>query len=72
MSTFGESYGAAVNLHPKGFNLFLGIDSFKPLLNTAEGYIPIDELNTNVKVGLTFPFGKYNGRYPKKEKIGQE
>ena len=72
MSTFGESYGAAVNLHPKGFNLFLGIDSFKPLLNTAAGYIPMDELNTNVKLGLTFPFGKYNGRYPKKEKIGQE
>lgn len=72
MSTFGESYGAAVNLHPKGFNLFLGVDSFKPLLNTAAGYIPMDELITNVKLGLTFPFGKYNGRYPKKEKIGQE
>jgi hypothetical protein len=72
MSTFGESYGAAVNLHPKGFNLFLGVDSFKPLLNTTAEYIPSDELNTNVKLGITFPFGKYNGRYPKKEKIGQE
>jgi hypothetical protein len=72
MSTFGESYGAAVNLHPKGFNLFLGVDSFKPLLNTTAEYIPSDELNTNVRLGLTFPFGKYNGRYPKKEKIGQE
>ena len=66
ISTFGESYGAAVNLHPKGFNLFLGLDSFKPLLNVTPTYfIPIDELNTNLKFGVTFPFGKYNGRYPK-------
>ena len=71
-STYGHSYGAAVNIHPKGFNLFVGLDSFKPLLNMTEQYIPIDEINTNLKFGLTFPFGKYNGRYPKKEKIGQE
>ena len=72
MSTFGESYGAAVNLHPKGFNLFLGVDSFKPALNMTPEKITSSELNTNVKLGITFPFGKYNGRYPKKEKIGQE
>lgn len=72
LSTYGESYGAAVNFHPKGLNLFVGVDSFKPLLNMTPQYIPIDEINTNVVVGLTFPFGKYNGRYPKKEKIGQE
>ena len=71
-STYGHSYGAAVNIHPKGFNLFVGLDSFKPLLNMTPNYIPIDEINTNLKFGLTFPFGKYNGRYPKKEKIGQE
>jgi hypothetical protein len=35
-------------------------------------FIPIDEINTNLKVGLTFPFGKYNGRYPKKDKVGKE
>lgn len=72
LSTYGESYGAAVNLHPKGLNLFVGVDSFKPILNMTPQYIPIDEINTNIVVGLTFPFGKYNGRYPKKEKIGQE
>jgi hypothetical protein len=72
ISTFGESYGAALNLHPKGFNLFLGVDSFKPLLNLTPQLIPIDEINTNLKVGLTFPFGKYNGRYPKKDKVGKE
>ena len=65
ISTFGQSYGAALNIHPKGFNLFLGLDSFKPLLNVTPEFIPIDEMNTNLKFGITFPFGKYNGRYPK-------
>ncbi len=73
ISTFGQSYGAALNLHPKGFNLFVGVDSFKPILNVTPQMIPIDEINTNLKFGITFPFGKYNGRYPKKEKtIGKE
>lgn len=66
ISTFGQSYGAALNIHPKGFNLFLGVDSFKPLLNVTPQFIPIDELNTTLEFGITFPFGKYNGRYPKK------
>ena len=72
ISTFGESYGAALNLHPMVFNVFLGIDSFKPFLNMTSQYIPIDEINTNFKFGITFPFGKYNGRYPKKEKASKE
>ena len=72
ISTFGQSYGAALNIHPAGFNLFVGLDSFKPLLNVTPQFIPIDEINTNLKVGLTFPFGKYNGRYPKKDKVGKE
>jgi hypothetical protein len=72
ISTFGESYGAALNLHPMVFNVFLGIDSFKPFLNMTSQYIPIDEINTNFKFGITFPFGKYNGRYPKKEKAAKE
>ena len=71
ISTYGHSYGAAVNLHPKGFNLFLGLDSFKPLLNMTPEFIPIDEMNFNLKFGVTFPFGKYNGRYPKKEKAAK-
>ncbi len=72
ISTFGQSYGAALNIHPTGFNLFLGLDSFKPLLNISKQFIPIDEINTNLKFGITFPFGKYNGRYPKKEKVEAE
>lgn len=71
ISTFGHAYGAALNIHPKGFNLFVGLDSFKPLLNVTPKFIPIDSWNTNAKFGITFPFGKYNGRYPKKEKTAE-
>lgn len=67
-SSFGESYGAAVNLHPGGINLFIGIDSFKPALNVTPQYVPIDNLNTNVAFGLNIAFGKYKGRFPKKQK----
>ena len=67
-STFGESYGAALNIHPKGLNLFVGLDSFKPLLNVTRQYVPIDSFNTNLTVGLNIGFGKYHGRYPKKAK----
>jgi hypothetical protein len=66
-STFGESYGAAINLHPKGLNLFVGLDSFKPLMNMTKQYVPIDSFNTNVTVGLDIAFGKYKGRYPKRK-----
>ena len=67
-STYGESYGAAFNFHPKGLNLFVGIDSFKPLMNVTRQYVPIDSFNTNATVGLNIAFGKYKGRYPKKAK----
>lgn len=67
-STYGESYGAAINFHPKGLNLFVGLDSFKPLLNMTTQYVPIDSFNTNLSVGLNLAFGKYHGRYPKKAK----
>lgn len=65
-STFGESYGAAINFHPGGINLFVGVDSFKPALNMTRQYIPIDSFNTNLSLGLNIAFGKYHGRFPKK------
>ena len=67
-SNFGESYGAAVNFHPNGLNLFVGVDSFKPLMNMTRQYVPIDSFNTNLTFGLDIAFGKYKGRYPKKAK----
>ncbi len=68
ISEFGSSFGGAVNIHLPGITLFAGVDSFKPLLNVTPQFIPIDQLNTNVTLGLNIAFGKYNGQYPKKEK----
>ena len=68
VSDFGHSYGAALNLHPKGFSLFLGTDSYRPFTSFAPNMIPLNDVNTNLVFGLNFPIGKYNGRFPKKEK----
>ena len=68
ISDYGHSYGAAMNLHAKGFALFLGTDSFRPITSVSPNMIPLNELNTNIVIGANFPFGKYNGRFPKKVK----
>ena len=67
-SSYGESYGGAVNFHPNGLNIFVGLDSYKPLLNLSKQYVPIDSFNTTLAVGVNFAFGKYHGRFPKKSK----
>ena len=65
VSTHGNSLGAACNIHLPGLTLFAGVDSFLPLLNVTPSYVPIDNCNTNLTVGLNIAFGKYNGRFPK-------
>ena len=65
VSTHGSSLGAACNIHLPGLTLFAGVDSFLPLLNVTPTYIPIDNCNTNLTVGLNISFGKYHGRFPK-------
>ena len=67
-STYGESYGGAINFHPNVLNIFVGLDSFKPALNVTDQYIPIDSFNTNLAIGLNLAFGKYHGRFPRKAK----
>lgn len=67
-STYGESYGGAMNFHPNGLNIFVGVDSFKPALNLTKQYIPIDSFNTNLVAGVNIAFGKYHGRFQKKSK----
>lgn len=67
-STYGESYGGAVNFHPNGINIFVGVDSFKPALNMTKQYVPVDSFNTTLAVGVNFAFGKYHGRFPRKAK----
>ena len=67
-STYGESYGGAINFHPNVLNIFVGVDSFKPALNVTSQYIPIDSFNTNLAIGVNLAFGKYHGRFPRKNK----
>lgn len=67
-STYGESYGGALNFHPNGINIFVGVDSFKPALNMTKQYVPVDSFNTTLAVGVNFAFGKYHGRFPRKAK----
>ena len=60
ISDFGQSAGAAINLHVPGFTLCVGADSFLPIMNVAPQFIPIDSWNTNVTFMLCFAFGKYH------------
>ena len=66
LSNFGHSWGGALNLHLPGFGLFVGVDSFGPLLNVTPQMVPINAVNTNLAFGLNFTFGKYHGRFMKK------
>ena len=64
-SNFGSSMGGVVNIHLPGFNLYAGLDSFLPLMNVTPQYVPVDSVNMNLTFGLTFSFGKAEGRYRK-------
>jgi hypothetical protein len=51
--TFGPSFGWIMSVHPKGFNLFLGMDhTFGKL---AKQGIPLSS-NTEFSMGINFPF----------------
>lgn len=53
IGTFGPSMGWVVNLHPKGFNLFVGMDR---LLGTlSKQGVPLKS-NANFTMGINFPF----------------
>lgn len=55
-SSFGMGYGAMLNLHCTGFNVFVATDCFLTKYNKQ--YIPLDNMNANVSVGFNIPFGK--------------
>ena len=63
ISEFGHSFGGMLNIHAKGFNFFLGCDSFVPLFHVTPQFIPIYNANTNLGFGILFSFGKNHGRY---------
>lgn len=55
-STLGMDFGAMVNLHCTGFNIFVATDCFVYKYNKQ--YIPLNNVNANVSVGFNIPFGK--------------
>ena len=63
ISNFGNSLGGVLNLHLRGFNLYVGMDSFLPLMKVTPQSVPVNNMNTNLTMGLTFTFGKPVGRY---------
>jgi len=53
LGTYGANFGWALNLHPKGFNLFLGMDHIMGKL--AKQGVPLSS-NSSVNIGINFPF----------------
>lgn len=53
--SMGASFGWVANIHPKGFNLFVGMDHTVGTLS-KQG-IPLGN-NTGVTIGINIPFGK--------------
>lgn len=51
--TFGPAFGWMLNLHPKGFNLFAGMDYFFSQVNPQ--FIPLSK-KCNLNVGINFGF----------------
>lgn len=63
-STFGTGFGALVNFHCPGFNLFVGTDCF---FSTQEDYfVPNKDMNGSVSFGINVAFG--GGSKKNKEK----
>lgn len=82
MSNFGESFGAALNFHPRVLNLFVGADFIPkniaalPKLGDTElpSFIglPIDKLNANLYLGMTIAIGKTRLDHARHYTWGQE
>lgn len=55
VSTYGSTLGWMLNIHPAGFNLFVGSDFM--ISKVTPQYIPVDDLNAHVTFGIGFPIG---------------
>lgn len=51
--TYGVGFGWLLNIHPKGFNLFLGMD--QTIGKLAKQGVPLNS-NASVNLGINFPF----------------
>lgn len=55
VGTMGASFGWVINLHPRGFNLFMGMD--RMLGKISKQGIPLRS-NADFNIGINFPLGK--------------
>lgn len=55
ISSFGSSFGWVINIHPKGFNLFIG--SNHQFFKVTPQFIPVHHANADFNIGINFPFG---------------
>ena len=69
VSTYGYDWGAMLNIHCPGFNIFASANLYAgkvskvalsdlglPLEKTMK--VPLDNMNASIMFGLNFPFGK--------------
>ena len=56
ISKQGSSMGWVMNIHPKGFNLFVGSDNM--LTKVTPQFIPVNNLKANIYAGLNITFGE--------------
>ena len=55
VGTVGTSMGWVINLHPRGFSLFLGMDHL--LGKLSKQFIPLNS-HANISMGINYPLGK--------------
>lgn len=53
LGTFGSSFGWILNIAPKGFNFYIGMDH--TLGKLAKQYVPLNS-NAQISMGINFPF----------------
>ena len=54
--TYGTSFGWMLNFHPAGFNLFIGSDYM--ITKVTPQFIPVDNMNAHITLGLNIALGK--------------
>ena len=54
--TYGSSLGWMLNFHPAGINLFVGSDYM--ITKVTPQYIPVDNMNAHVTLGLSLALGR--------------
>lgn len=55
ISSFGSSFGWVINVHPKGFNLFIG--SNHQFFKVTPQFVPVHHATADINIGINFPFG---------------